>query len=229
MSTLLEMLGTGMDDPLSPGGRHLGVEVGIVTDDHDPEELCRVRVCFPRLPGSPESDWLRVATPAASADSGFVWIPAVHDEVLVAFERGDPSCGYVIGCLWNGQARPPARESPSNSVPGSVQELRSRSGHRLTLDDSNGKERLVLADSSGKRSVIFDAAANVWRLEALDGDVEIVAPRGTVRIHCSTLELTGTGSVSIESGGSLAARSRGNATVQAGPSLSLRGRRINLN
>lgn len=225
MSTLLELLGTGTDDPLAPGGRHFGVEIGIVSDDRDEEALGRVRVTFPRLPGNPESDWLRVAVPAAGPDSGFCWLPAVHDEVLVAFDRGDPSCGYVIGCLWNGRDRPPEEAAQS----GSIRELRSRSGHRLVLDDRDGAERLVLADSTGKRSVTFDAAAKVWRLEALDGDVEIVAPQGAVRVQCRTLELSASETARIESSGSLTTKAGGNANIESGPSLNLRSRRINLN
>lgn len=225
MSTLLELLGTGTDDPLAPGGRHSGVEIGIVSDDRDAEELGRVRVTFPRLPGNPESDWLRVAVPAAGPRSGFCWIPAVHDEVLVAFDRGDPSCGYVIGCLWNGRDRPPVEAAR----PGSVREIRSRSGHRLVLDDRDGAERLILADSTGKRSITFDPAAKVWRLEALEGDVEIVAPQGAVRVQCRTLELSATEAASLESGGSLTTGAKGDARIEAGPALNLRARRINLN
>lgn len=225
MSTLLELLGTGTNDPLSPPGRHSGVEIGIVSDDRDDEGLGRVRVTFPRLPGHPESDWLRVAVPAAGPDSGFCWIPAVHDEVLVAFDRGDPACGYVIGCLWNGRDRPPRAAAQS----GGIRELRSRSGHRLVLDDRDGAERLILADGSGKRSVTFDAAAKVWRLEALDGDVEIVAPEGTVRVRCRRLELAASDEATIESAGSLDTRAGGGARIEAGHSLDLRAQRINLN
>jgi len=47
-----------------------------------------VKICLPRLPGKPETDWCRVAQPAAGDGRGFYWLPHVNDEVLVAFERG---------------------------------------------------------------------------------------------------------------------------------------------
>ncbi|MGZ6144367.1 MAG: phage baseplate assembly protein V, partial [Myxococcales bacterium] len=65
-----------------------GVEIEIVTNVQDPEKQGRVKICLPRLPGKPECDWARVAQPGAGDGRGFYWVPAVNDEVLVAFERG---------------------------------------------------------------------------------------------------------------------------------------------
>src|SRR5207248_3071076 len=83
-----------------------GVEVGIVTNVKDPDKLGRVKVCFPRLKGRPESDWVRVVQPAAGAGSGFYWLPHVEDEVLIAFERGEANWLHVVGSLWNGKDKP---------------------------------------------------------------------------------------------------------------------------
>src|ERR1700681_1734571 len=83
-----------------------GVEIALVTNVKDPEKQGRVKVCFPRLPGKPESDWARVAQPAAGPGRGFYWLPEVNDEVLVAFERGQANLPYVIGALWNGKDQP---------------------------------------------------------------------------------------------------------------------------
>jgi len=44
-----------------------------------------------------------VAQPAAGTGRGFYWLPEIEDEVLIAFELGDPRCPYVIGALWNGR------------------------------------------------------------------------------------------------------------------------------
>src|SRR3981189_51028 len=86
--------------------KQFGVEIGIVTNVKDPDKLGRIKVCFPPLPGKPESDWGRAAQPAAGAGRGFYWLPHVNDEVLVASERGEAHRPYVIGSLWNGKDKP---------------------------------------------------------------------------------------------------------------------------
>jgi uncharacterized protein involved in type VI secretion and phage assembly len=36
--------------------------------------------------------------------------PEVGDEVLVAFERAEVRCPYVVGSLWNSNDKPPEEE-----------------------------------------------------------------------------------------------------------------------
>ena len=60
------------------------------------------------------------ATPVAPASSreGKILQPEVGDEVLVAFEHGDPRAPYVTGGLWNGEAPP----TNASAAPGSTNE-----------------------------------------------------------------------------------------------------------
>src|SRR5439155_1194484 len=83
-----------------------GVEIALVTNLQDPQKLGRVKVCFPRMSGMPESDWARVVQPAAGPGRGFYWLPEVNDEVLVAFEMGQPNRPYVLRGLWNAKDKP---------------------------------------------------------------------------------------------------------------------------
>src|SRR5229473_6079575 len=115
-----------------------GVEVALVTNVQDPQKLGRVKVCFPRLPGKPESDWVRVVQPAAGAGRGFYWIPEVNDEVLVAFERGEAHRPYVVGSLWNGKDKPMkgGYEDENTTVM-----LQTKSGHQIKMSDKDGEEQ----------------------------------------------------------------------------------------
>src|SRR3954463_4565152 len=99
---IFSLLQEAKDVASSGAATIFGVEVGIVTNVQDPDSAGRVKLSLPRLPGGPETGWVRVAQPAAGDNRGFYWIPDVHDEVVVAFERGDPSKPFVIRTLRTG-------------------------------------------------------------------------------------------------------------------------------
>ena len=91
--------------------RENGIVIGVVADLDDPERLGRVRVKLPHL-NDEVSDWSRQATPMGGRDRGLFFRPEVGDEVLVAFEHGDPDRPVVIGSVWNADRRPPERRPP---------------------------------------------------------------------------------------------------------------------
>ncbi len=85
---------------------HVGVVVAEVADNRDPRRRGRVKVRF-RLRSGERTGWARLAVPMAGDRIGTYFLPEVGDEVLVAFERGDPRRPYVLGSLWSAGARPP--------------------------------------------------------------------------------------------------------------------------
>ena len=133
-------------------GRITGVAVGVVTNNQDPDGLGRVKVRFPWLSDADESQWARIAAPMAGKDRGVYFLPEVDDEVLVAFEHGDPRFPCVIGALWNGKDAPPATNSDGKN---NVRVIKSRSGHIIRLNDEDGKEMIEIIDKSEKNSIIF--------------------------------------------------------------------------
>jgi phage baseplate assembly protein gpV len=84
-----------------------GVVTGTVIDLLDPLTLGRVQVQIDSICSFEPSPWARVATPMAGVLSGTYFVPSIGDEVLVAFEHGDPNAPYVIGSLWNAVHPPP--------------------------------------------------------------------------------------------------------------------------
>jgi phage baseplate assembly protein gpV len=84
-----------------------GVLTGTVINLLDPLMLGRVQVQIDAIDDLDLSPWARVATPMAGVLSGAYFIPSIGDEVLVAFEHGDPNAPYVIGSLWNAVHPPP--------------------------------------------------------------------------------------------------------------------------
>lgn len=128
-----------------------GVVVGLVTNVNDPEKLGRVKVAFPWLEASYESDWTRIATLMAGDGRGSFFMPEVNDEVLLAFEHGDSRFPYVIGFLWNGKDKPPTEHVRDRM-------LKSKNGHTIRFLDSTP----TAGDQGG--IVIEDANHNVISL-----------------------------------------------------------------
>lgn len=53
------------------------------------------------------SCWIRVAQTWAGSGWGFVFIPRIGMEVVVSFLEGDPDRPLVVGCVYNGNNKPP--------------------------------------------------------------------------------------------------------------------------
>ena len=73
-----------------------GVYRAVVTDSEDPQQRGRVQVEVPSVSGG-ERAWAPMLT--QRRDSFFA--PEPGDEVLVAFEAGDPESPFVLGMLWS--------------------------------------------------------------------------------------------------------------------------------
>ena len=160
-STLLRVL--LQDEPSAPAPG--GLAIGIVTDNHDPMGWGRVKVKYPWLSSEHASDWARVVSVGAGADRGVQFLPEIDDEVLIGFELGDMHHPYVLGGLWNGKDSPPGKGSQVVSA-GKVQQrvIRSRTGHTIVLDDSEGSSGVTIEDKNGN-SLKLDARTNALAID----------------------------------------------------------------
>ena len=139
--------GGGMLGQAKGADKNLAFGIGIVVDNADPDQLGRVKVKLPMLPGDIQTFWSRVMTPSAGKDRGFYWLPEIEDEVLVGLMGGDPSEPIVLGGLWNGMDRPPKGNSDvleSSAVAKRL--MKSRSGHVIQFDDTRGDEKVEIED-----------------------------------------------------------------------------------
>lgn len=164
-----------------------GVYVGIVTNNHDPENWGRIKVILPWTDNQTESHWARLATLYAGKDRGSYFVPEVGDEVLLVFEHGDPNRPYVVGSLWNGQDPLPEPGHPDGEDNHKI--IETRAGHKMTFDDTDGAEFITLVDSSMNNRVIIDVAGDSISILALTGDIHINAPCGSVNFTSKTLNV----------------------------------------
>jgi uncharacterized protein involved in type VI secretion and phage assembly len=194
-----------------------GVVVGIVTNNRDPEGMGRIKVRLPSLGDTDESNWARIAAPMAGKDRGVYFLPEIDDEVLVAFDHGNPRFPLILGALWNGQDSPPAKNEDGEN---DVRVIKSRSGHVIRLTDKDGAEKIEIIDMSGKSSLVFDTAANLVKIES-GQDITLSAANGTIKLDAKAIEIASSGSAKIEANSTM--------NVKAAGAMTLKGATIDLN
>ena len=194
--------------PAGWGGRWYGVLPALVTDIKDPDNQGRVKVTLPWSPdaqGARYEGWARLATLFGGKDRGSWFVPDVDDEVLVAFEHGDPRRPYVLGGLWNGRDAPP--ESMDGAGQNNKKVLCSRNGVKITLDDQSGQEQLILETPGGQTITLKDGPGQI-SLEDSNGN--------SIKLEAAGITITASAKVTIKA--SQMAVSAGMVTVDAGMS-----------
>lgn len=194
--------------PAGLGGRWYGVYPALVSDIKDPDGQGRVKITLPWVPDSGSGRyeaWARLATLMGGNNRGSWFIPDLNDEVLVAFEGGDPRRPFVVGGLWNGNDAPP--ESMDGAGNNYRKQIRSRNGVKLTLDDQDGQEQLIIETPGGQKVTLKDGP----------GAVEIVDSNGnSIKLEASGITITAAAKVTVNA--SNVEVSAGMVTVNAGMS-----------
>jgi uncharacterized protein involved in type VI secretion and phage assembly len=128
---------------------------------------------------------------------GWYTLPDVQDAVAVMFVAGDSSQPVVLGGVWS--TKDPSPE-PNEDGKNNFRGYRSRSGHRLILDDTD-KTKVVIADKTTKNMIGVGnfakagAGPNICAvykppmsgdtgvsLSSMEGTMEITCKQGTFKI-----------------------------------------------
>lgn len=182
--------------------RMIGVVLGRVVDNNDPRGMGRIRIRYDWMLETP-SAWARMTTPSAGGGRGFMFMPEIGDEVLVAFENGDPERPYIIGALWNGVDSAPrqgfwedqgtvAAGAAGAMIPGDIanndiKRIVTKGGHRIQMIDVQGKESIVISTPGGQVIQLLDHCPETGGRQMLaltsPGDILLNAPEGRVHIR----------------------------------------------
>lgn len=202
-----------------------GVQVGIVTDNADPQNLGRVRVRLPYAGVDFVADWARVAAPGNGASRGFVWIPEVDDEVLVAFHHGSVREPYVLGGLWNGADAPPAVEVDGGKLNG--RKMVSRDGNEVFFWDKPQNSTLGLATKDQEVIALLNRLEKEFTVSS-DGKI-ILTAQGDIEIN-ATGKVTISGTAGVELSSSASAKVSGDAqlSLESGGVTSVKGSQVSL-
>jgi len=182
-------LAHGESPVADPGtGQYFGLYPAIVTDIIDDDRLSRIQVKFPWL-GSDGDSVRAMATllsPYADDDQGFVALPAVNTQVVVAFEAGDLRRPYIVGSAWNGQEMMPVTPTRPNDK----RIIKSRAGSLLEFDDTDGAAKVTISMQSGHTVVLDDAAQQV-EIQHANGSMITFDIAGRIAIQANaTVDIT---------------------------------------
>lgn len=233
-----------------------GVAIALVTDVKDPDQQGRVKLKLPWLSDDYVSDWARVAYQGAGKQRGWIAMPEVGDEVLVAFELQDFDRPVVLGGLYNGiDTMPPGPNELVDGGSGAInrRSLVSREGHRIDLLDQTGsKEGIRLATEDEKLEILIDKTTTTITVKA-DGTVLIEGSKGitldaknsdltmsakSVKVNAvsgvqldggsGAVEMKSTGPVSVE-GMSVSVKGQATAKLEAGAMTTITGAMVKIN
>jgi uncharacterized protein involved in type VI secretion and phage assembly len=247
---------TGLADTLSTSPRTSsfnvpGLLVGVVTNVDDPDKAGRVKLKYPAVSADIEGPWARIVTLGAGNKRGMVFQPEVNDEVLVAFEGGDPRQPVVLGGLFSGKNVLPEWGVKSGQV--QSRRITSRLGHIIELADGTdpatqhvllqlsttshkirlGADKLEVEVASGKPVTIKSGSASF----EIDASQNVTIKGAKVTIQADTeLDLKANSKVSVASQGQLDLQGsmvglKGQATtqVEASGALTLKGGMVAIN
>ena len=162
-----------------------GIVPARVTAHNDPKKMGRIQVqFFWQEDGS--THWARTTSPHAGPGRGFMFMPEVGDEVAVAFEDGDPERPVILGSLWNGAQQAPREEFYGSDIPANdIKRILTKSGNRVQLVDTDGKETVVVATPHSTSLKMTESYSTTGGRPMIilhsDGDIVLSAPKG--RIH----------------------------------------------
>jgi hypothetical protein len=90
--------------------------------------------------------------------------------------------------------------------------IKSRSGHIIKLDDTDGSEKIEIIDKEEKNTIVIDTSSNKISISA-DTDIELKASNGKVLLDATEIEI----------------KSSGSATVEASGDMTIKGSTVNIN
>jgi type VI secretion system secreted protein VgrG len=112
------------------------------------------------------SCWVRVGTLWAGQQWGAIHIPRIGQEVIVAFEEGDPDQPIIVGSVYNAKHMPPYKLPDNRTQSG----LKSRSTLQGSAENFN---ELRFEDKKGSEDVFFQAEKDFHRNVKNDDDLKV--------------------------------------------------------
>lgn len=202
-----------------------GVVTGTVINLFDPAALGRVQVQIDAIDSLDLSPWARIATPMTGVLSGTYFVPSLGDEVLVAFEHGDPNAPYIIGSLWNAMHPPPF---PSPLMQQRV--IRTPTGNQIGFREVPPAITITTPDMTLQAAAALPGVtiASNATITLQCGPSQIVMTPLGINITAPAINVIAEGAI-VASGSSSSVNVTGPATVTSGSAVSITGTVVKIN
>lgn len=195
------------------------ISPAIVTNNLDALGEGRVQVRIPALPAF--EPWARLCAIGAGASRGYLWVPEIDDEVLVAFNQNDERDAYVLGGLWSLRDRPPV-SLPTDFLIKRVIKTGKKGGvgHEVEFDDL--KQSITITSSTQQKVTIDPTMIELQttggsvsvKLDLTSQTVSITAPL-KIELKATQISIQGT-TVDIK-GATVNIQSAGPCSIQGLP------------
>ena len=142
--------------------------------------------------------WVRVLSAWTGPDNelsrGWQHVPRIGTEVGLSFMNGDPDEPVVLGCFFNGSAKPPftlpAEKTKQGFRSHTSPNTEGSQYNELSFDDAAGQERVYLrAQKNHDVEVLNDRTVRTTRNDSLvsvEGEISVSANAGGVDIKAAT-------------------------------------------
>ena len=174
---------------------HCETQSAIVTDNHDPKGLGRVRVRFHWMNPSEKTPWIRITSPHGGGDKGMFFIPELGEEAIICFEGNSAVKPFVNGTVYHGRAK-----TSFSNIGNDVKALQTRSGTKIIMNDAEGS--IFIEDPSG----------NTWLMDG-KGNISVNAP--------NNMNLTAGKNMNITVGENLTTNVGSNQNTSVGKNISI--------
>jgi uncharacterized protein involved in type VI secretion and phage assembly len=164
----------------------VGLGLGRVTDNVDPEGRGRVRVTMLALD---VVLWASLVVPSAGKGYGAAFLPKIHEIVVVAFLT--PELAFVLGAVWSG-----GQSEPAHAVPAEKRySITMPSGLKAVFDDDDGPSvalttptgyNLKLTDGGGGK---FSVTLGATTIEVTPDSVDVTAA-SEVKLQASSVTVS---------------------------------------
>ena len=202
--------GTASGEKDSPENGY-SISLGLVKNNFDLLGEGRVQVKIPALPAF--EPWARLCAIGAGSSRGFLWVPELDTEVLVAFKQNDERDAYILGGLWNTLDRPPLTLPPDFLIKRVIKTGKAGGiGHEIEFDDllqsititSSTQQKVTidptmieLSTTGGTVSVKLDLATQTVSITA---PLKIELQATQISLQGTTVDIKGA-TVNIQSAG----------------------------